>query len=229
MTVQGWATDVTATTVGEVREFLLERVRAVVERTGMFGTTPAEIEGAFYFTLSDLFFIDGRHDEWHRKLRFRAAYPYGNRGVAAIEDWFEATPGTRRLGPEVAAEYAEFCNAHGYLDVDARLDDSQWSELGLDDPTSYTQRDWTRDEIDEHLPEPSLRVDKSTIYCFAHRDPSKRWVFFDFERLFRPGVTTRLRSIRTSAPRSGTGFTPTPLGRSGLILTPLGRSTFTGG
>lgn len=204
----------------EIWAYLTERIEHMVTRTGMHGWNGESIEGAFFYTLSDLFFMEGREEEWHQKLRYKVTYPYGNTGVAALERWFGPAPDgrARKAAADVAAVYAEFCVNQGFLPDGHRLTDEEWSRLGLDDPAMYTQRDWSRSDLDMELPEPTLRVDKGRVYCFGHEDVARSWVFFDFVGTDWQDADPLLRSIRTSELRS----------ESGMILTPLGTSMYLG-
>ena len=177
-----------------------------------------DIETSFFWVLGTLFFVDEREDEW-RDARMRAYFPYGNRGVAIIDQWFDrAHERGRGKAAEVASVYAESAAKNGYLEVDRHLDAAEWAALSLDDPARLTERDWLRSEIDATLPAPSLVVDRGSVYCFAHADPGLSWVFFDFEQLSDDDPDPSLRSVRTFRVRYP----------GGMLLTPLGRRLFLG-
>lgn len=79
-------------TVPDLRSRLLERLEAMLQRTGMYGSTAGEVETAFSLTLADLFFIDGRWAE-SPDAHLDVSRPFGNRGVAVIEEWFRTPEG----------------------------------------------------------------------------------------------------------------------------------------
>jgi hypothetical protein len=166
----------------ELRGRWLERIPAMMARTGMYAATGQGMDTLCHCLLGDLCFLDDRDDDFDGATRMLRSY--GKLGVAGPFEVIFARP---RCQAEVAAAYAEIFHRLGYLTLDRQIARAEWEQLAGSLRGWFDGRDVRRSQAEQLLGTPSLRVDKGAVLCYAPAEAQPGWLFVDCP----PASTTR--------------------------------------
>lgn len=200
-------------TIEEMRERKLRILQAMVRAPSMYGP-PAAVYLQGRMVIDDLLWLNGDGDT--RTAWESVTSQYDALGVPGMVEWLPTA--AAQCWDEIASVVAEFAWSHGFLQVGPLVSDTDWTSHGLGEPQKWGGRDWTRTELVEALPSPTLEVGRggwgSGVMCFAPESPG-RWVFFDMET----------SSTIDDSPLLDIRF-PARKAEEGLMLTPHGEEVW---
>jgi hypothetical protein len=209
--------DDTSSTIGDIRDYLLQQLNSALRRSGMFGG-----ESALRLYLNAIAFVDGCEQLWAEdmiKLQSRGAFV--STGVSGA---VELVLGDR-AEDVMASVYAEIAHRHGWLTLDNTLSRVDYDHL-RNRMQSWCARDRSHSDILADVGPPSMLLGgsnplypKTLAYGTTHIDDPL--IFFHLWNGIEPGASATwppdhpeplLLAIRYDGARFIDGFTFTPRG-----------------
>jgi hypothetical protein len=170
-------------TAEEIRAQQLKRLEAILARPVLWSVCGPDYEIAIRSQIGELSVIDEQGAEGGRWLDGLLRY-HGESGVAGAFSAVFGLQGTQRnpyfdceFLEEIGSVYARAMLHLGYLELERRLADTEWTTL-REAVTEYDSKDCRRSDIVSRFGEPSLAVGERVL-CYVAQASDDAWVYFD--------------------------------------------------